>query len=897
MVTRRMLVTWLVTWGSAIAGAAAIAALGRGTLFPPVAVLLIVTALCAAAEHIQIPIPSGGYLSFGPAVSLPAIVLLGAVPAAWTAAAGTMICDQLLHRRPIPTMLFNVGHRILAILLTGVAWTALVRGMPATGRATLLVYEETLLVAVLALLAVYAAATTLQVAAFLSTFRQEPFWTVLASGAMWQLPTTVILGAFGLAASVLFNDTQAVGSVGYLLTAILTVSLITLLYTSRRQQLHELTNLHTAVADLLQTLDLGEVLNLLADKVTGIAKPHRLWITLHRSDGGYEVALAKGIDPDLLKPSPEELEWGVLGWVLANRRSQRIPDYQLDPRRTRGSNAIFHPDHVRAVLIAPLLAGVEPVGAITLTKPIPDYFTEYQERVVSTLAAQAAVVVRNAQLYETSQRTLAHFEALKAISERINSQQDLQAAFDLIATSAHEVLGADRCALYLGEVGTEITHTFTRGLPPEHLQGAVARLKDGIGLLSVAMRQKEPIIATDALQDPRASREMAQGAGYRTVASFPLRYRETIIGVLALYHDGVRQYGPPDTALGMAFANQAAIAVQNTRLLEEAGHRAHQLGLLNRIFTRVATSLSPRDLFDALVEELHTTLGYPLVTIRRVDGGQLRDVAHRGYTGIQETSPINAGIIGRVARTGQAAFVMDVTRDPDYIAWDPRVIQEACVPITHQERVVGVINVEVIEPTLRPDDLHLLTTLAGYAAVALEKAQLYEQTQELATTDGLTGLLNYRAFWQSMERELERSMRYGLPLALIMIEIDKFKRFNDAYGHLRGDEVIRMIARVLQQEHRAQIDIVARYGGDEFMILLPHTQKVTAAEVAERIRRAAEATPLISAVELASVTLSLGVACYPEDGKSPDALVEAVDRSMYKAKQQGGNAVAVANTS
>ncbi|OLD39750.1 MAG: hypothetical protein AUI83_22795, partial [Armatimonadetes bacterium 13_1_40CM_3_65_7] len=385
--------------------------------------------------------------------------------------------------------------------------------------------------------------------------------------------------------------------------------------------------------------------------------------------------------------------------------------------------------------------------------------------------------------------------------------------------------------------------------------------------------------------------------GYRTVASFPLRYREAIIGVLALYHDEVHPYEAPETALGMAFANQAAIAVQNTRLLEEAGHRAHQLGLLNRIFTRVATSLSPRDLFDALVEELHTTLGYPLVTIRRIDGGQLRDVAHRGYTGLQETSPISVGIIGRVARTGQAAFVTDISRDPDYIAWDPRVTQEVCVPIVHQERVVGVICVEVFEPNLRPDDVNLLTTLAGYAAVALEKAQLYEQTQELATTDGLTGLLNYRAFWQSMERELERSMRYGLPLALIMIEIDKFKRFNDAYGHLRGDEVIRMIARVLQQEHRAQIDIVARYGGDEFMILLPHTQKTTAAEVAERIRRAAEATPLISAVELASVTLSLGVACYPEDGKSPDALVEAVDRSMYKAKQQGGNAVAVANTS
>ncbi len=898
---RRPILIWLVTWGPAIAGTAAIAAFGRGVAFPPAAVLLIVTALAAAAEHIHIPIPSGGYQPFGPAVSLSAIVLLGPIPAAWATAAGTIISDGILRRRQIATMLFTVGQRSLAILLAGLVWNALLRGFPGSDRVSLIAHEETIPTAVLALLVVYAVATTIQVAAFLSVFRQEPFWAVLASGAKWQLPTTVILGGFGLSVSILFSEirTQTVGEVGYLLTALLAVSLIALLYTSRRQQASELTSLHSAVADLLQTLDLEEVLNLLADKVTRIAKPDMLWITLQRPDGGYEVALARtqAVDRDLLTPTPGELEWGVLGWVLANRRSQRISDYRQDPRRTPESSAIFPPDRARAVLMAPLLAGIEPVGAITLTKAIPDYFTEYQERVVSTLAAQAAVVVRNAQLYETSQRTLAHFEALKAISERINSQQDLQAAFDLIATSAQEILGADRCALYLGEMGKEITHTFTRGLPAEHLRSAVARLQSGVGLLSMAIRQKEPMVATDALVDTQVSREMAAGAGYRTVAGFPLRYREAIIGVLALYHNEVHPYGASETALGMAFANQAAMAVQNTRLLGEAGHRAHQLGLLNRIFTRVATSLSPQDLFDALVEELHTTLSYPLVIIRRVEGDQLRHVAHRGYAGIQETSPITAGIVGRVARTGEAAFVTDVSGDPDYIAWDPRVTQEVCVPIVHQGQVVGVVNVEVIDPTLTRDDLNLLTTLAGYAAVALEKAQLYEQTQALAITDGLTGLLNYRAFWQALERELERSMRYGLPLSLIMIEIDKFKRFNDSYGHLRGDEVIRAVARVLKQEHRAQIDIVARYGGDEFMILLPHTQKVTAAEIAERIRRAVEVTPLISAVEVASVTLSLGVACYPEDGKSADTLVEAVDRSMYKAKQQGGNAVAVAKTS
>jgi diguanylate cyclase (GGDEF)-like protein len=405
------------------------------------------------------------------------------------------------------------------------------------------------------------------------------------------------------------------------------------------------------------------------------------------------------------------------------------------------------------------------------------------------------------------------------------------------------------------------------------------------------------MVASNALVDPRTSHELALTAGYRTIAAFPLRYRDTSIGVLSLYHNVIRPYGPGDVALGMAFASQVAIAVQNTRLRQEAEDKAHQLALLNRTFTRVATSLGLRELFETLVEELHTTLNYPLAMLRLVEGDQLRHVAHRGYADVKETSPITAGIVGRVARTGQGAFVTDVSRDPDYIAWDPRVTQEACVPITSQGRVVGIINVEAIEPRLTQGDFELLITLAGYAAVALEKARLYEQTQELATTDGLTGLLNYRAFWLALERELERSMRYGLPLSLIMIEIDKFKRYNDVYGHLRGDEVIRLVARVLKQEHRAQIDLVAPYGGDELIILLPHTQKITAAEIAERVRRAVETTPLISETKVASITLSLGVASYPEDGKSTDTLVEAADRSMYKVKERGGNAVALATSS
>ena len=251
------------------------------------------------------------------------------------------------------------------------------------------------------------------------------------------------------------------------------------------------------------------------------------------------------------------------------------------------------------------------------------------------------------------------------------------------------------------------------------------------------------------------------------------------------------------------------------------------------------------------------------------------------------------GAEGRAAQEARPVLVRGPRSRPDGSAAADEGATLA-VPLVREDRVIGVFSVGTTRPgALSERDGRILTTLAGNAAVAIENAQLYEETRRLAVSDGLTDLLNHRAFREALAREMQLARQNGHPLSLIMIEVDKFKKYNDSYGHLRGDDVLRLVARVLEKEHRGVSDIVARYGGDEFILALPNTPKTAAAAMAERIRRAIETSPLIVDGKVTSVTLSLGVAAYPEDGDDADDLVDSADRRMYAAKESGGNSVAV----
>lgn len=258
---------------------------------------------------------------------------------------------------------------------------------------------------------------------------------------------------------------------------------------------------------------------------------------------------------------------------------------------------------------------------------------------------------------------------------------------------------------------------------------------------------------------------------------------------------------------------------------------------------------------------------------------------------------LGEGIAGLVAQTGQAMLIPDVKAEPRcreselfHLPWGTLI----CVPLKLKGReIIGVLFAHKPEPHgFTVVDLDLFQAVANQVAIALENAQLYQRTKELSTRDDLTGLFNRRHLFEQLDKEIQRAHRYRRAFSLLLLDLDDFKRYNDTHGHLKGDEALKELACLLLATTR-RADIVARFGGEEFVILLPEIMGQGAVVVAEKIRAAVETYPFAGRHTQPSgvMTVTCGVAAYPTDAEEGLHLVDMADRAMYLGKQQGGNRV------
>lgn len=370
-----------------------------------------------------------------------------------------------------------------------------------------------------------------------------------------------------------------------------------------------------------------------------------------------------------------------------------------------------------------------------------------------------------------------------------------------------------------------------------------------------------------------------------------LLYKGEVRGLGLIWdQDDTRRFSDEEITMLRIFLRHASITFEHNQLIWEAKQTADELEAVRMATLYLTSSLELDAVLNAILKSALTLLPDMLdAHIFLYDGRTLTFGAAMwadGREGQAWAEPRRDGLTYTVAESGDLVVVPDMNQHPLYAnapsEWKGAIIGS---PLRIANQVVGVMNLAFQEPReFSESTLRMITLLADQAAIAVRNAHLHAVAQEEALTDTLTGLPNRRAFDQQLSEEIRRSARYKHKFALVMMDLDGFKRVNDSYGHNFGDRVLRELAQCLRYRVR-DTDFLSRFGGDEFVLLLPETSLEDAALISSKLNAATQDCqihwPDKAGIEL---TLSTGIASYPADAKTAEALIELADQAMYGLK-------------
>ncbi len=339
-------------------------------------------------------------------------------------------------------------------------------------------------------------------------------------------------------------------------------------------------------------------------------------------------------------------------------------------------------------------------------------------------------------------------------------------------------------------------------------------------------------------------------------------------------------------------ASTDSILSNVNRLLDR---RLMELTILQHLAAAMAGTLHLDGVLGTVIQSIVNDLGYPggMIFLAGADGQLEERVAPDAPLRVD---PRRYPVFGRALAENKVAILnveeMLQEAPPEFSARinAPKAI---LVPIQAKGRPIGLLVVESVAPAVDRDQREFLLTLANQSGLAIENANLYARTLQLSITDGLTGLFNYRHFCERLDMEIARARRYRLPLGLLLIDIDRFKSFNDRFGHQLGDEVLKEVARCIRANTR-DVDLVARYGGEEFCVILQEIGEAEIGAHAARIREAVAAARIeIPGGGSEGVTVSIGAAVSQGGEPGAQEFVRRADAALYAAKQGGRNRVSV----
>ena len=389
----------------------------------------------------------------------------------------------------------------------------------------------------------------------------------------------------------------------------------------------------------------------------------------------------------------------------------------------------------------------------------------------------------------------------------------------------------------------------------------------------------------------------------RSVHNIPVIYGNRLAWVLQIYNTVL---DAESVEMLMAYCRHLAVVLENVLMKQEAQGNQSVLSVVTDFNQAIGAQLESPGLYRAILMKTAELAGAEQASLMIFDETS-QELSIKCVKGLNEkivqslrVKP-GQGIAGLVFETGRSLLVKNVDQDPRFTERQRaryKTKSLICVPLRIDQRKIGVINLtDKTGGGFDENDLRLVESVASHASVALDRTDYYKMSEDLrkiSITDSLTDLYNRRFFQDRISEEIERSRRHGLSVSLIMLDIDNFKQYNDTYGHLAGDEALRLTAATIKSSVR-NIDRVARYGGEEFAVILPMTEIAAARDIAERIRSgvAGRYFPDDALRATVKLTASLGIASFPLHADNLFDLVGNADKALYIAKVNGKNRVAV----
>jgi diguanylate cyclase (GGDEF)-like protein len=568
-----------------------------------------------------------------------------------------------------------------------------------------------------------------------------------------------------------------------------------------------------------------------------------------------------------------------------------------------------------ARIYAPLRQGNQTLGGLVIESPPDSLITSKEETSsINAIADQIAAAIANARLFgvmrqqqtsseirqtELRQRERYH-SLLNFITRAALQNRDYQAMLQTLTEHLGRLFDAESCILALWDEAREQPTPAAASGPLRQVVRTLQFEAAELGMMSTVLTSGKAMVVQLANMPIYVSPRLSAQLQARSLLTLPLVADQQKLGVALLAFEKERIFNEQEINSGEQASGQIALALGKVNALNIAEQKAHELAALQRGAAALLSTLDLEALLGQFLDESMTAITADKGMLHLVvpETGELQIRAVQGYTDprIRTLRPIaENSLTARSVRERKPLLVNDIQADTtvhhdEEVPDERQVASTIIAPLTLGEQTLGAISLSSYRRhAFTETDLQLLVSFAAMATTAINNAQLHAAVQKQAVTDTLTKLYNRRGLFEIAQREVMRAHRFQRPLSALLLDIDMFKHINDTYGHLVGDQILAGISGEFLKELR-QVDLVGRYGGDEFLALLPETELDQAMQIAERLRKTISEIVFTTATTQVKITISVGVAALGSED-TLEMLIKNTDLALYRAKEEGRNKV------